>query len=438
MNRRPLPLAALLVSSSLLAAPATLVKTGKLLDVKKGVLLERQGILIEGAKVKEIAALAALEAHLPKDARIVDLSTRTVLPGLIDAHAHLLDAMSYRLRGYENLLLTVAGMSPGKRAPLGASNARETLMAGITTVRNVGHSGLNGDVALRDAVEEGWVVGPRIQASGRKIAPPGGQAMPNHATFASRIVDEEFRVVTGVDDARRAVREALHEGVDLVKVVLSDDPPRLSVEEVRAIVDEAHRGKIRVAAHAEAEPAIEIGVQAGVDSIEHGDEITDAQLRAMKEKGIFLVATDLWSTAYPVQLERIFKFTPEESAEGQKLFADFRAKSKARLQRAKGLGVRIAAGSDNWFRVEGKTRGEATLVLVDALRDEGLSPLEIVRAMTLDAAELLGWSDRVGAIEAGRFADLVAVDGDPLKDATELQRVKLVMKGGEVVKGDLR
>jgi imidazolonepropionase-like amidohydrolase len=431
----PLSLAVLFAAAPLLAAPPTLVRAGRLLDVRAGVLLEARGILIEDGKIREVGPFEQVASRAPKDAIRIDLSARTVLPGLIDAHAHLLDAMSYRLRGWENLLVTVAGMSPGKRALLGASNARETLLAGITTVRNVGHSGVNGDVALRDAVNEGWVIGPRIQASGRKLAPPGGQAMPNHATFAGRIVDEEFRVVAGADDARRAVREALHEGVDLVKVVLSDDPPRLSVEEVRAIVDEAHRGKIRVAAHAVTEPAIQIGVEAGVDSIEHGDEATDAQLRAMKEKGIFLVATDLWHRAYTENVNRIFNFTPEEKAEGEKAIGRWAAQAADRLQRARKLGVKIAAGSDNWFRIEGRTRGDATLALVDVLRDEGLSPLEILRALTRDAAELLGWPERVGTVEAGAFADLVAVDGDPLRDASELRRVRFVMKGGEVVKG---
>ena len=435
MNFRPCALAVFLAATPLLAGPPTLVKAGRLLDVRAGVLLEGRGILIEDGKIKEVAPLTSLAARVPKDAIVIDLSNRTVLPGLIDGHAHLLDAMKYRLRGWENLLVTVAGMSPGKRALLGASNAKETLLSGITTVRNVGHSGLNGDVALRDAVNEGWVPGPRIQASGRKLAPPGGQAMPNHSTFAGRIVDEEYRVVAGVDDARRAVREALHEGVDLVKVVLNDEPPRLSVEEVRAVVDEAHRGKIRVAAHAETEPAIQIGVDAGVDSIEHGSEATDAQLRSMKEKGLFLVATDLWHHAYPENINRIFNYTPEEKAEGAKVFARYAGQAADRLKRARKIGVKIAAGSDNWFLVEGKTRGEATLLLVEALRDEGLTPIEVIRAMTCDAAELLGWSDRVGSLEPGRFADLVAVDGDPLQDVSELRRARFVMKGGEVVKG---
>src|SRR5262249_19831272 len=208
------------------------------------------------------------------------------------------------------------------------------------------------DVALRDAVNEGWVTGPRILASGRKLAPPGGQAMPLHSALAPALVDEEFRVIAGSDDARRAVREALHEGVDLLKVVLNDEPPRLSTEEVRAIVDEAHRAKIKVAAHAAVEPAIRIAVDAGVDSVEHGDEATDDELRAMKEKGIFLVATDLWETGFLTNYPKIFAIDADQRAQLEKSIGAESAKAASRLSRAKKLGVKIAAGSDNWFRQE--------------------------------------------------------------------------------------
>jgi imidazolonepropionase-like amidohydrolase len=428
---------ALLLSGSAFAAGGapTLVKAGRLLDVRAGRLLAGQALLVENDKIVEVGPAEALAAKLPPGARVIDLSSKTVLPGLIDAHAHLLDAMSYRLRGWESLLVTVAGMSPAKRALLGAGNARETVMAGITTVRNVGHSGRNGDVALRDAVNEGWVVGPRILASGRKLAPPGGQAMPLHSAIAPQIVDEEFRVIAGVDDARRAVREALHEGVDLVKVVLNDEPPRLSTEEVRAVVDEAHRAKIKVAAHAAVEPAVRIAVDAGVDSVEHGDEATDEELRLMKEKGIFLVATDLWETGFLTNYPKIFALEDADRARLEKFISAESAKAASRLARARKLGVRIAAGSDNWFRVEGKTRGEATLVLVEALAKERLPAADVIRAMTVDAAELLGWGEKVGTLEAGRFADVIAVAGDPLADVTELERAVFVMKGGEVLKG---
>lgn len=430
-------LAALLLASPLPAAEAprtVLVTAGRLLDVRAGKLLEGQGLLIEGERIKEAGPAAALAAKLPPGARRIDLPGMTLLPGLIDAHAHLLDAMSYRLRGWENLLVTVAAMSPAKRALLGAANARETIEAGITTVRNVGHSGRNGDVALRDAVNEGWVVGPRIQASARKLTPPGGQAMPLHSVLAERIVDEEFRVVAGADDGRRAVREALHEGVDFVKVVLSDQPPLFSVEEVRAIVEEAHRAGIKVAAHASEGPAIQVGIDAGVDSIEHGDAVTDEQLGAMKAKGIWLVATDLWERGFLTNAFKVVAFDAEDRAALETMFAGYMKTAADRLERARKRGVRIAAGSDNWFRWEGRTRGQATLELVPALAAEGMPPLEILRAMTVAPAELMGWGDRVGTLEAGRYADVVAVRGDPLKDATELQRIAFVMKGGAVLR----
>lgn len=414
-----------------------LIEAGRVVDVRAGAYLNHQGILVENERIKELGDFAAVRDRAPKDAVTIDLHSATLLPGLIDCHAHLLSAMSFRLGG-EALTLAVTQMSPSQRALLGARNAREDLEAGVTTVRMVGHSGINGDSALRDAVDAGWIPGPRIQAATRKLAPPGGQALPLHSVVASQITDQEFRIVAGADDARKAVREALHEGANLVKVVIGDQPPRLGPDEVKAIVDEAHRSKIKVAVHASTTEAIALAIEAGVDSIEHGDEASDEQLRAMREKGIFLGTTEWTRQALFGPYDKIFKLSTKDLAGFDAWYKSYSEKSIRRLKRAMELGVKIAAGSDMWFLYPDKTRGEATvMVMTSGLRGEGMPPADILRAMTASAAELLGWQDRVGTIEPNKFADLIAVAGDPLQDISELERVKFVMKGGKVIKNEV-
>jgi imidazolonepropionase-like amidohydrolase len=203
------------------AQPVTLIEAGRVLDVRAGVYANRQGILIQNGRIAEIGDLDAVRAHAPKGAVAIDLHSATILPGLIDCHAHLLIAVERRFLGAA-LTVAVTEMSASQRALLGARNAREDLEAGVTSVRIVGHSGINGDSALRDAINAGWLPGPRIQAATRKLAPPGGQSLPLHSAVASEITDQEFRIIAGADDARRAVREALHEGADLIKVVVGD------------------------------------------------------------------------------------------------------------------------------------------------------------------------------------------------------------------------
>lgn len=269
----------------------TLVKAARIVDVQAGRYVTDQAVLIESDRIKEIGPTALVQGHAPADAVVIDLGAATLLPGLIDCHAHLLSAMRARRTTSENILVTVAEMSASQRALLGAANAREALEAGITTVRNVGHSGVDGDAALRDAVNEGWVVGPRMQAATRKLTPPGGQGLALRHEIARDIIDLEFLTVSGEEEGRRAVREALFHGADVIKIVMDVGPRTLAAGEARAIVAEAHRSGIRVAAHATTAAAIAAAVEAGVDSVEHGDEATDEVLAAMARKGIALVVT---------------------------------------------------------------------------------------------------------------------------------------------------
>jgi imidazolonepropionase-like amidohydrolase len=412
----------------------TLVKAARIVDVQAGRYVDGHAILIENDSIKEVGPAAALQARVPADAVVIDLGGATVLPGLIDCHAHLLSAMRARRTTGENILVTVAEMSASQRALLGAANAREALEAGITTVRNVGHSGVDGDAALRDAIGEGWVAGPRMQAATRKLTPPGGQAIALRHEVARAIVDLEFLTVSGPADARRAVQEAMFHGADVIKVVMDDPPRTLSADDARAIVAEAHRAGLKVAAHATTAAAIADAVEAGVDSVEHGDDATDATLAAMARKGIALVVT-AWRGESVRELYSKSLFLNEADRAGVEGFIGaWTAGNRALVARARKAGVRIAAGSDMWFRYPDKTRGQATVVAFEGLQEAGLTPAEVLRAATVDAAKVMGWEERVGTLEAGRFADLIAVDGDPLAAVSALHGVRFVMKGGVVVR----
>lgn len=416
--------------------PTTLLKAGRLLDVKAGRYLENQGVLIEGGRIKEVGPWAEVQARAPKDTTVIDLGRATVLPGLIDVHTHLLDAMDARLNIDEVLILAVTRLGPSRRALLGANNAREFLLAGFTSARNVGHSGIDGDVALRDAIEAGWVDGPRIQAAGRKLVPPGAQAMWVYGPLAEPLIEQEFLIVNGAEEGRRAVRENLYVDANVIKVAVDPGVGALRLDELKAIVEEAHLSGLKVAAHATTKAGIQTAIDARVDSIEHGTQATDEQLRAMSEKGIYLVPT-LWTAdAFRNLYYARRNFSTEESAEFEGFLQPYIETTTGLLQRAMKLDVKIAAGSDMWFAYPKKARGEATLLMLEAMQAAGMPPMEVLRSATSSAAELMGWSDRVGTIEAGRFADLIALEGDPVKDMNELKQVKFVMKGGKVYKND--
>lgn len=444
MTKRILAFIVLLVSSAFASAqgaPAqaktTLLKAVRMLDVRTGKYIPNVGVLVEQDKIKEVGALAQVEAHAPKEAQIIDLGNATLLPGMVDCHAHLLTSGT-SIFPQETILNAAAGMSPTARVLMGAHNAREDIEAGFTTVRVVGHSGIDGDVALRDAIARGWLVGPRIQAAARKLAPPGGQALHLNPAVADQIIDQEFLQVGSSDEARRAVREDLFYGADLIKVVADADNRFITPEEMKAIVEEAHRAKVKVAVHATTVTGIQTAVDAGVDSIEHGNDITDEQLKTMHEKGIFLDITELLFGGRLRAMIEKRQVLPPQLQQALKAYEQMEAKrTPARIARILKSGVKFTTGSDMWFEYPGKTRGEATAIMFGALKDLGMSPADVVRAATVNAAESMGWQDRIGVLEPGKFADIIAVSGDPLADVTELERVQFVMKGGEVVKNAL-
>jgi len=423
-------------------AQAAFVKAGRLLDPRTGNALAPAAVLIEGGKIKEVGAPAQVQAHVPAGAKTIDLGGATILPGLIDSHSHLLldiivPPETEIQRHWNGLfapgMLLAIVESTTKRALMGAQSAREDLESGITTVRNLGHSGIDGDTELRDAINAGRVSGPRILASGRKLIARGSYVQNLNPVLAEAILQQEFLLVDGQDQARQAVRQNVFRNVDVIKVTTGED---ISGPELAAIVEEAHRQHLKVAVHAVDKNSIQTAIDAGADSIEHGNEVTEEQLKQMRDKGIFL---DLTPTLYDGFLLKI----TEPSIAVSPAFRAANAYSDARRKRYNDLvqrvlksGVKFSAGSDMCWLYPGKTRGQASTATFVKLHDAGMSALDVIRAVTVNAAEMLGWGDRVGAIEPGKFADLIAVADDPTANINGLEHILFVMKDGAVVRND--
>jgi imidazolonepropionase-like amidohydrolase len=422
----------------------TLVKAGRLLDPRTGNVLSPAAVLIENGKIKEVGAPSRVRADAPAGVKTIDLGSATLLPGLIDSHTHLLldvivppeaESARHLNGGFAPALLLAIVESPSKRVLLGAQLAREDLESGFTTVRNLGHSGIDGDVALRDAINAGRVSGPRILGSGRKLVAPGSYLQSLNPAVAESIMQQEFLRVEGPDAARQAVRENVFYSVDLIKVTLDDD---LTQAEMTAIVEQAHRQHLKVAAHAISTSSIQTAIDGGADSIEHGNDVTDEQLKMMRDKGIFFdITPTFWGGFFSKIAEPTIVMSP--ALKSELAASDDRRRQKVAnfTQRILKSGVKFAAGSDMCWFYPGKTRGQASVTIFANLHDAGMPPLDIIRAVTTSAAEMLGWQDRVGAVEPGKFADLVAVAGDPVADITELERVRFVMKDGQLVRNDL-
>lgn len=402
----------------------TLIHAGRLFDSQTGAFVPNRDILVRKGRVAQVGEHLAL----PASAREIDLRSYSVLPGLIDSHTHLLylEEPSGDLTTQGTKAVIVDGTP--LRALHGAARARTYLAAGITTVRDLGNSGRFGDIALRTAINDGSVDGPRMFASGPGLSPEGGQFPGLQPTYRA-IAEEEYRIVRGPEDAAMGVRENVTYGADVIKIYSNNTPNRgsLSVDEMRAIVDEAHRLHVKVTAHATSDEAVYRATLAGVDGIEHGYDIADSTLALMAKKGTFLVPTDLDSLTvlqYAARSKGTFTVKPEQVGQ-------ITGHQRERLRRAVKAGVTIAAGSDNYIDL-GWPQGEAAKHNLIAYAEAGLTPIQVLQAATINASRLLGAEGRIGVVKPGAFADIIAVDGDPGADVHALQRVVFVMKDGTV------
>jgi imidazolonepropionase-like amidohydrolase len=412
------------------APQITAIRAGRLFDSKSGKVVEGQVILVEEDKITAVGPADRLQ--IPPGAQVIDLSKATVLPGLIDGHTHVFGFGLDGIKPGGTPFASPVNDTREYRTLLALANAQKDLRAGFTTLRDLmSHGGGYADVDIKRAINRGYFLGPRMQVSTMGLVATGEGILGSPEVSLPR----NYQTVDGPWAARQAVREQIHYGADWIKfhstadyefesdgALMSD--PTFTKEEVDAIVDEAHRHAKKAACHAFGGEGLRNCVEAGVDTIEHAIELDEATADLMKKKGIYLELT-----AYHYSLSD-YTARDAKSTGGKYSLQSMREKS-GRL--AISRGVKISFGSGVGPFPHGTQAAEFAYLV-----KYGMSPAQAIQAATTVAAEMMGWQDRIGSLEKGKFADIIAVAGDPLSDITELERVKFVMKGGQVVRNDLK
>jgi len=394
-----------------LHAQVTAIRAGQLLDPETGTLAANQILLIENGRIRSVGP----QVTIPQGAAVLDLSRFTVMPGMFDAHTHLSMAVQKDRDGGDYYVTTLRDPTPF-RAIQGVANARALLEAGFTTVRDVGNAGNYADTDLRRAIEVGYVPGPTIVNSGRIIAPYGGQffLQPEKRGLG----EPEYLYADTRDEMVKAIRENIHYGATVIKIVVDDQRYIYSIDDIRFMIAEAKAAGLKLAAHAWTGPGAHNAAAAGVASIEHGRIFSDEDLELAKRNNVVLVGTDYLAIGYdPVKSER--------------------AQWIDRLRRAHRIGVTMAFGTDVVEGV-GEDRARRTLSGIDPWVEAGIPPAAILQALTINAARLLGVEDQRGLLRPGLAADIIAVPGNPLQDVNTLKSVAFVMKNGKVVRAPAR
>ena len=399
----------------------TVLKAAHLIDGQGGAPLANPVVVIENDRIVRVGA----GLPIPAGAEVIDLGSATLLPGLIDCHTHMTSQPG------ENYYSDIFRKSPIDVAVTAHVYARRTIEAGFTTVRDVGAGELI-DVAVRNAINRGEIVGPRMQVATLAVSATGGHGdLSGFSPYLS--IKGLEGIADGIDEIRKLVRTEVKYGADVIKVaatagVLSEEEsvgaPQFSQEELNALVEEAHMWEKRVAAHAHGTEGIKRAIKAGVTSVEHASFIDDEGIHLAKEKGTWLVM-DIYNDDY-ILAEFAKKGYPQKIIEKERLVG---RTQRENFRKAVQAGAKMAFGSDAGVYPHG-WNGKQFAKMVEW----GMTPTQAITAATISAAEVLGWRDRIGSVEAGKFADVIAVKGDPLKDVTELERVTFVMKGGVVYK----
>ncbi|MEC7262817.1 MAG: amidohydrolase family protein, partial [Bacteroidota bacterium] len=383
----------------------TVLTAKALIDVQSGKTINNPVVYIQEGKIVKIGS--GLE--IPGNAKFIDLSDKYILPGLIDAHTHLCHEYKYELENVSgsNTITETVMLTEGDRALLGAKYAREMLLSGYTSVRDLGNSGMNSAVALRDAINKGWVIGPRLFVSTRAISPIGGQFSKMTPEVQDLLISKEYIEINGIDEARKAVRQSIYDGADCIKIIVNNGRLVLGEEELTAIVDEAKRAGLKIAAHAtNGDGPSLLAAKAGVTSIEHGYTISSEVLKLMAEKNIYLVPTDA------LGVDRYQK----------------------RIQRALEANVKIAFGSDLYYYNAQATRGQMAAGSYQTYKESGMTNFQIIQSATMHPGVLLAGEGKIGLLQNGYFADIIAVKENPLDNIRTLENVVFVMKEGVIYK----